>query len=357
MKKIFPGDDFTLKFPDYLSGKTMPDGTTVSVKIFTINRTESYSLVVSDNPFPASIELSSDVLMYMTSGAVQVILTINLPDSEMPDSYYNSSRLMTTDLFWINKNSGGQSLEELNNKINALDSSVHSNYYNKRETDNLLDLLWSDVAGTYVDDTEMAIAVDSLDSSVKTNYYDKTTVDNLINDVSVDLSDYYTKSQTYSRSVIDTKDAEERNYVNTNFYNRTEISNNYYNKASIDGLVSDLDSSVKTNFYDKTTVDGLLSNITVDSSGLVDSSSWDETNQAIAVELMNQKIKDLELESSFDNYITKVQADNKFIKNSAITNFLVTDSENRMKAIAGALSALDTSIGNIQPILDSIIND
>lgn len=292
MKKIYPGDDFSVKLPDYIAGKELPDGSSVSVKIFTINQTESYSFSITENPLPKTVELSSDVLIYMTSGVVQGMMTVNIPDADMDDSFYNYTRILTTDLFWVNKNSAGQSLEELNNKINALDTSVKSNYYNRTETDNLLDSLWSDIAGTYVDDTELFTVVDALDSSVKSNYYTKGTIelnfytktfmDNLLNwhyyrqeyidekiykktDIdasirnnyydkteidtkigSIDLSDYYTKSQTYSRSEIDTKDAQLQNYVNNNFPTLIQIQNNYYDKTQIDASIGSIQTALNS---------------------------------------------------------------------------------------------------------------
>lgn len=370
MKKIYPGDDFSVKLPDYIAGKELPDGSSVSVKIFTINQTESYSFSITENPLPKTVELSSDVLIYMTSGVVQGMMTVNIPDTDMDDSFYNYTRILTTDLFWVNKNSAGQSLEELNNKINALDTSVKSNYYNRTETDNLLDSLWSDISGTYVDDTELFTVVDALDSSVKSNYYtkgtieynfatktyvsqgllqcnynldsrftsldssvrnnyyDKAEVDTKIGNI--DLSDYYTKSQTYSRSEIDTKDAQLQNYVNNNFPTLIQLQNNYYDKTQVDELIEQGGSSI-------------------DTSGLVDSSMWDNTNKAVAVELLNQHIKDIELESSFNNYYTKTVADSRYARTSDILDLRkkylsITDAENRMRAIAVALAAIDASL-------------
>ena len=294
MKKIYPGDDFTIKLPDYLGGKSLPVGSSVSMKIFTINQSESYSLTITQNPLPKSIELSSDVLIYMTSGVIQGMATVNIPDSGMDDSFYNYTRILTTDLFWVNSNAAGESLEELNNKINALDASVHSNYYTRTETENLLDLLWSDVAATYVDDSELFAAIDAEDSSVKSNYYDKPTIDNMLEniDVSVDLSDYYTKSQIdssiqwryYTKSVIDDMDDLVRLWVNNTFLKKLDATVSYcnysylqqhyydntqvYNKSDIDSSVSanyynksEIDSSVSGNYYNKSQIDASIGSI------------------------------------------------------------------------------------------------
>lgn len=296
MKKIYPGDDFSVKLPDYIAGKELPDGSSVSVKIFTINQTESYSFSIAENPLPKTVELSSDVLIYMTSGVVQGMMTVNIPDADMDDSFYNYTRILTTDLFWVNKNSAGQSLEELNNKINALDTSVKSNYYNRTETDNLLDSLWSDIAGTYVDDTELFTVVDALDSSVKSNYY--------------------TKSQTYSRSEIETKNAILQNYVNNNFPNRTQVN----------GYISDLDSSVKTNYYDKTEIDTKIGNI--------DLSDYYTKSQTYSRSEIDTK--DAQLQNYVNNnFPTLIQLQNNYYNKTQI----------------------DASIGSIQTALNSIIND
>lgn len=302
MKKIYPGDDFTIKLPDYLGGKSLPVGSSVSMKIFTINQSESYSLTITQNPLPKNIELSSDVLIYMTSGVIQGMATVNIPDSGMDDSFYNYTRILTTDLFWVNSNAAGESLEELNNKINALDASVHSNYYTRTETENLLDLLWSDVAASYVDDSELFAAIDAEDASVKSaiaaipipdmsDYYNKSAVDGLISDLDSSVkSNYYTKgtieynfaTKTYVYQGLhqENLNMQERvtaldSSVRNNYYNKsqidssyyvksdidTSISGNYYNKTAVDGFISGIDSSVSTNYYNKTWIDASIGSI------------------------------------------------------------------------------------------------
>ena len=302
MKKIYPGDDFTIKLPDYLGGKSLPVGSSVSMKIFTINQSESYSLTITQNPLPKNIELSSDVLIYMTSGVIQGMATVNIPDSGMDDSFYNYTRILTTDLFWVNSNAAGESLEELNNKINALDASVHSNYYTRTETENLLDLLWSDAAATYVDDSELFAAIDAEDASVKSaiaaipipdmsDYYNKSAVDGLISDLDSSVkSNYYTKgtieynfaTKTYVYQGLhqENLNMQERvtaldSSVRNNYYNKsqidssyyvksdidTSISGNYYNKTAVDGFISGIDSSVSTNYYNKTWIDASIGSI------------------------------------------------------------------------------------------------
>lgn len=302
MKKIYPGDDFTIKLPDYLGGKSLPTGSSVSMKIFTINQSESYSLTITQNPLPKNIELSSDVLIYMTSGVIQGMATVNIPDSGMDDSFYNYSRVLTTDLFWVNSNAAGESLEELNNKINALDASVHANYYTMSATDHLLDLLWSDVAASYVDDSELFAAIDAEDASVKSaiaaipipdmsDYYNKSAVDGLISDLDSSVkSNYYTKgtieynfaTKTYVYQGLhqENLNMQERvtaldSSVRNNYYNKsqidssyyvksdidTSISGNYYNKTAVDGFISGIDSSVSANYYNKTWIDASIGSI------------------------------------------------------------------------------------------------
>lgn len=284
MKKIYPGDDFTIKLPDYIGGKSLPVGSSVSMKIFTINQSESYSLTITQNPLPKSIELSSDVLIYMTSGVIQGMATVNIPDSGMDDSFYNYTRILTTDLFWVNSNAAGESLEELNNKINALDASVHANYYTMSATDHLLDLLWSDVAASYVDDSELFAAIDAEDASVKSaiaaipipdmsDYYNKSAVDGLISDLDSSVkSNYYTKGTIESNFYTKAQTINMLNYgfysqeyINTYIYKKREIdssvSTNYYNKTAVDGFISGIDSSVSANYYNKSQIDASIGSI------------------------------------------------------------------------------------------------
>lgn len=315
MKKIYPGDDFTIKLPDYLGGKSLPTGSSVSMKIFTINQSESYSLTITQNPLPKNIELSSDVLIYMTSGVIQGMLTVNIPDSGMDDSFYNYSRVLTTDLFWVNSNAAGESLEELNNKINALDASVHANYYTMSATDHLLDLLWSDVAASYVDDSELFAAIDAEDASVKSaiaaiptpdmsDYYNKSAVDGLISDLDSSVKDnYYNKSQIdssyYVKTDIDSS-------IASNYYNKSEINSSYYIK-------SDIDSSISTNYYNKSEIDSSISANYYNKSDIDSSVSANYYNKS-------------DIDTSISgNYYNKTQ--------------------------------IDASIGSIQTALNSIIND
>lgn len=281
MKKIYPGDDFTIKLPDYLGGKSLPEGSSVSMKIFTINQSESYSLTITQNPLPKNIELSSDVLIYMTSGVIQGMATVNIPDSGMDDSFYNYSRILTTDLFWVNSNTAGESLEELNNKINALDASVHANYYTMSATDHLLDLLWSDVAASYVDDSELFAAIDAEDASVKSaiaaipipdmsDYYNKSAVDGLISDLDSSVkSNYYTKGTIELNFATKTYVYQGLHQENLNMQERvtaldSSVRNNYYNKSQIDSsyyVKSDIDTSISGNYYNKSQIDASIGSI------------------------------------------------------------------------------------------------
>ena len=257
MIKVYPGDDFTLKFPGRLAGKTMPEGSTVSIKIFTINMSESYRITVSDNPIPKTVNLSSNILNNMVSGVVQALFTANIPDVSMDDSFFNYSTVQSTDYFWISSDSG--SSEDVIGMINDLDASVRENYATKtsvtalegdltalsHHVDNDFYTSSSIDANYYLQDTIDQMFAD-LDSSVSTNYATKASVTSVADDLALldsSVSANYAPLADFTTAIANLDSS-----VKTNYYTKSEIdtsiSSNYYVKSDVNHLVYGLDSSV-----------------------------------------------------------------------------------------------------------------
>lgn len=328
MIKIYPTSDFSLEIPVNLAGLTLKEGATVSFSVFTINRDESYNFTVNDNTIPSRISLSGSVLQNMPSGIVQAVMTINIPDGNMDDSYYNYSRIITTSYFWVS-DSVQVSIAGLNGKITDLSNNLSTNYYTKTETDALFDSVSADVDriiylapdGLGSPDTDnVEEALDELYTSVHSNTQniaylvaDNSTNKNSITSLTGDLetlrrdlqnnyyassfidSNYYIKDEidtmlsnvNVDTSVIDasilllehmTKDLDTS--VATNYYTKSFIDTYFYAKDAID-------ASISHNYYSMTAVDTMLQNldVSVDTSDFVDVSTFENTNYAHAVAL------------------------------------------------------------------------
>ena len=146
--------------------------------------------------------------------------------------------------------------------------------YSKTEVDNLLaSIPTTDLSGYYT----------------KTETYNKTEVDNLIPDISskqdvlvsatniktingesilgsgdlvisgggdVDLSEYYKKTETYSKVEVDTKISDIPTTDLSNYYDKTET----YNKTEVDNLIDNIPETDLSGYYNKVETETLLSN-------------------------------------------------------------------------------------------------
>lgn len=330
MIKIYPTSDFSLEIPVNLAGLTLKEGATVSFSVFTINRDESYNFTVNDNTIPSRISLSGSVLQNMPSGIVQAVMTINIPDGNMDDSYYNYSRIITTSYFWVS-DSVQVSIAGLNSKITDLSNNLSTNYYDKSsidsmfdnidisadvdriiylapdglgspETDNVeeaLDELYTsvhsntqDIAYLVADNSTNKNSITSLTGDLETlrrdlqnnyyassfidlNYYGKDEIDTMLSNVNVDTSVIDASILLLEHMVKDLDTS-----VATNYYTKSFIDTYFYTKDVID-------ASVSHNYYTMAAVDTMLQNldVSVDTSDFVDVSTFENTNYAHAVAL------------------------------------------------------------------------
>ena len=326
MIKIYPTSDFSLEIPVNLAGVTLKEGATVSFSVFTINRDESYNFTVNDNTIPSRISLSGSVLQNMPSGIVQAVMTINIPDGNMDDSYYNYSRIITTSYFWVS-DSVQVSIVSLNGKITDLSNNLSTNYYTKTETDALFDSVSADVDRLVADNSTNKNSITSLTGDLETlsrdlqnnyyassfidsNYYSQDEIDTMLSNVNVDTSvidasisvlDTQVKNLDTSIGVLEThitslnntliSDYYTKSFIDTYFYTKdvidTSVSHNYYPMQAVDQFISGINTNISTNYYDKSSIDTMLQNldVSVDTSDFVDVSTFENTNYAHAVAL------------------------------------------------------------------------
>lgn len=192
------------------------------------------------------------------------------PKKDLEDNYYNKTEVELL----VAGGSGGSI--DLSNYYKKLET------YSKAQVDSLVAGGGADLSDYYTK-AEVESLISAIPATDLTNYYNKTEVNSLIPDIStkqdnlvsgtniktingqsvlgsgnieitgggsggnVDLSDYYKKTETYSKVEVDTK---------IDDIPTTDLSG-YYNKAQVDGL---LDSISLDDYYTKTQTEVLLSN-------------------------------------------------------------------------------------------------
>ena len=110
---------------------------------------------------------------------------------------------------------------------------------------------------------------------------------------------------------------------------------------------SELNTSLSPITSDITSLGDRVTTLESGGSG-VTQEDWDNSNEAIAKEFVNNRLEHLSINDKFNDYYTKTQTDNKYATPSwANKNFVAkTDDVNRQEAIAAAFAYLQTAIDN-----------
>ena len=181
------------------------------------------------------------------------------------------------------------------------------------------------------------------------DYATKQYVDNGL--ANIDLSEYYTKSEV---------DTTLNNYVTNTSLNSTlndyatvSSLNDYVTNTSLNSTLnnyvtdSELTTSLNPITSDITSLDVRVTTLESGGSG-VSQEDWDNSNEAIAKEFVNNRLEHLSINDKFNDYYTKSVADNRYATLSWANNKFVskTDDVNRQEAIAEAFAYLQTSIDN-----------
>ena len=188
---------------------------------------------------------------------------------------YHFDIMIKNDVAWLNIGSLPKEYvteEELGNvlvsyvKTEVLDSTL-DNYATNSSVETQISNLWNDANDTFVDNDELATSLG--------NYVESSHLyDNI-----------YTKGQ------VDNKNAIERNYVNNNFYNMTQVNNmlaGYVNDAEYDStnhniLLKNGSNTIATIDASPFIVDGMVDNVEIVNGNLVISFNTDAGKQDISI--------------------------------------------------------------------------
>ena len=184
------------------------------------------------------------------------------PKKDLETNYYNKTEVELL----VAGGSGGSI--DLSNYYKKLET------YSKAQVDALITGGGADLSDYYTK-AEVESLISAIPATDLSNYYNKTQVDSLIPDIStkqdtlvsatniktingesilgsgdivisgggtVDLSEYYKKTETYSKIEVDTK---------IDDIPETDLSG-YYNKTQVDNIIADIPPTDLSNYYDKT---------------------------------------------------------------------------------------------------------
>ena len=223
---------------------------------------------------------------------------------------------------------------------NGLANIDLSEYYTKSEVDTTLN---SYVKLSSLDDYVTNASLNSTLEDYTTNgsleahlndYATKQYVDNGLSNI--DLSEYYTKSE------VDTT---------LNSYATISSLNDYVTNTSLNATLqsyvtySYLNTSLSPITSDITSLGDRVTSLESGGSG-ISQADWDNSNEAIAKEFVNNRLAHLSINDNFSNYYTKTEADVRYATASWSNDRFVTKSDdvNRQEAIAAAFAYLQTAI-------------
>ena len=168
------------------------------------------------------------------------------------------------------------------------------------------------------------------------DYATKQYVDNGL--ANIDLSEYYTKSEVDNTLNSYAKLSSLEDYVTNTSLNTTLESyvTDSYLTTSLNPITSDI-----------TSLDDRVTTLESGGSG-VSQEDWDNSNEAIAKEFVNNRLEHLSINDKFNDYYTKTESDSLYATQKWSNNKFVakTEDANRQEAIAAAFAYLQTSIDN-----------
>ena len=174
------------------------------------------------------------------------------------------------------------------------------------------------------------------------DYATKQYVDNGL--ANIDLSEYYTKSEVDNTLNSYAKLSSLEDYVTNTSLNTTLQS--YVTDSELNTSLNPITSYI-------TSLDDRVTTLESGGSG-VSQEDWDNSNEAIAKEFVNNRLEHLSINDKFNDYYTKNETDNRYATQKWSNDKFVakTDDVNRQEAIAAALSSSvqSTTIHNIVQI-------
>ena len=371
MKKIYPNSDFTLEIPVNLAGLELKTGATISFSVFTMNRDESYNFTISENPVPSYITLSGNILTNMSSGIIQAMMTINIPDGNMDDSYYNYSRIITTDCFWVS-DQAQITINQINNKVLDLSNNLSNNYYTKSAIDSMLEEI--DVSVNMDADEIVYIPGEGIATSAD-------TVDEALDELYLNFANYLTVSdasttyatQTQITSLSGDLETLGRDLQN-NYYSSSFIDTNFVSVEDVSGYAfktwcvstfypkEDIDSSIAHNYYDMQAINVILGSYLTKSDASVnyitktDASVYATQTQITA---LSGDLETLGRNLQNNYYSSSVIDTNYYIKDHIDTSIAalessITSLDSSVVSNYYNKAAIDTSISAVESSITSL---
>ena len=315
----------------------------------------------SNDAYHFNIKMEADVAILSIGKISDEYITESELEKEL-ENYTTNASLETTLENYITNASLETTLE--NYTTNASLETTLENYTTNASLETKLkdyatvSSLDDYVTNTSLNSTLSAYVTNTSLNSTLESYATKQYVDNGLSNI--DLSEYYTKSEvdtTLNSYVTNTS-------LNSTLSDYATVSSleDYATKSSLNDYVtntslsttlqsyvtdSELNTSLNPITSDITSLDDRVTTLESGGSG-VSQEDWDNSNEAIAKEFVNNRLEHLSINDKFNDYYTKTQTDNKYATPSWSNNKFVAKIEdvNRQEAIAAAFAYLQTSIDN-----------
>ena len=278
------------------------------------------------DPYINEAELGTALENYVTNSTLTTKLndyTTNASLETTLENYTTNSSLETTLENYTTNSSLETKLNDYATKqyvYNELANIDLSEYYTKSEVDTTLN--------SYATNASLNTTLEA--------YATKQYVDNGL--ANIDLSEYYTKSEVDNTLNSYAKLSSLEDYVTNTSLNTTLQS--YVTDSELNTSLNPITSYI-------TSLDDRVTTLESGGSG-VSQEDWDNSNEAIAKEFVNNRLEHLSINDKFNDYYTKNETDNKYATPKWSNDKFVakTDDVNRQEAIAAAFAYLQTSIDN-----------
>ena len=267
-------------------------------------------------------ELNTELENYVTNASLETTLndyTTNASLETTLANYTTNASLETTLNDYATK-------QYVDNELANIDLSE---YYTKSEVDNTLN--------SYTTNASLNTTLEA--------YATKQYVDNGL--ANIDLSEYYTKSE------VDNTLNSYATVSSLEDYATVSSLEDYVTNTSLNTTLqsyvtdSELNTSLNPITSDINSLDNRVTTLESGGSG-VSQEDWDNSNEAIAKEFVNNRLEHLSINDKFNDYYNKSAADSRYATQVWANNKFVakTDDVNRQEAIAAAFAYLQTSIDN-----------
>lgn len=117
--------DFTLTMPSELAPLSASSSCTFTIKVYTVNRQNHYTMSFSG--VPATVRVPSQSMMSMDTGVVNFDWYVSEVDASMPDGYYDTMGNCTSDFFWV-KQSTDDLLASLTERVSNAENEASAAY-------------------------------------------------------------------------------------------------------------------------------------------------------------------------------------------------------------------------------------